>query len=84
MELQVHQVANASGANMLAFEQGQLSGRTAENTGGLVLLQNDLIILSEDLQLVTFSDIQHSTQFDRQYDSTEFVDLPDNACRFHV
>ena len=62
-ESKMHQIANASTAYMLALVQGQLTGSTAENTGSLVLLQNDLIILSEDLQLIPLSNVQYPTQF---------------------
>lgn len=69
---------------MLILELCQRLGRIAEHARGLVLLQDDAIILGEDLQFIPFSDIQYPTQLDRQYDSSQFVYFADNAGGFHI
>ena len=63
--LHAGQAAGAGFAHMLILKLYQLLGGIAEYAGGLVLLQNDTIVLGEDLQLIPFSNVQHSAQLDR-------------------
>ena len=76
--------ASAGFAYVLILKLGQCLGRIAEHAGGLVLLQDDAIILGEDLQFIPFSNVQNSAQLDGQYDSSQFVYFADNASGFHI
>ena len=71
------------GADVFAAEVDDILGIIAENTGGLVLFQDDGGSIYIDLQRVLFGDIQSATELDGKYDSAEFSDLSDNAGRVH-
>ena len=73
----------AIGADVLAAEVDDILGIIAENTGGLVLFQDDGGSIYIDLQRVLFGDIQSTPELDGENDSAEFIDLSDNAGRFH-
>jgi len=63
--LHAGQAAGAGFAHVLILKLHQLLSGVAEHAGGLMLLQNDAFILSEDLQLIPFGNVQHSAQLDR-------------------
>ena len=75
--------ASAGFAYVLILKLGQRLGRIAEHAGGLVLLQDDAIILGEDLQFIPFSNVQNSAQLDGQYDSSQFIHFTNDSSRFH-
>ena len=75
--------ADAVLADILAAVGDQAAGGSAENTGGLELLQDDPVILHENFQFVALSNIQSPPQFDRQHDSAELIHFTDNTSRLH-
>ena len=76
-------VFNAFLADVLLPVGDQSSGRTAENARRLEFLQDNAVTLHVDFQLVPLRDVQCAAQFNRQYDSSQLVHLPDNARRLH-
>lgn len=58
-------------------------GVSAENASRLVLLEDDLILVNKDFDRVTTSDVHGVSDLNREYDSSKFVNLSNNACRFH-
>jgi hypothetical protein len=74
---------NAFSADILAVVGEQIVGRCAKYAGRLILLQNDSVAFHVNLQLVPFSNIQSSSQFDWEHNSAEFIHLADNTGRFH-
>ena len=53
---------------------------TAENAGSPELFKNDLIVIRIDLNCILNSEVISSSELDRQYDPSEFVDLSYNTC----
>ena len=70
-------------ANILAFKRNQTLRRCAEDAGRFQLLQNDPVIFHENFQFIPLSDIQHSPQLDGKNDSSELINLANDACRLH-
>ena len=68
----------------LALEVGDVACVAAEDAGRFVLLENDLVGFDKDLNGIASLHIEGVSDFDRQYYTTEFVNLSYNTGRFHV
>lgn len=77
------QLLETVGADIFAAEIDHVLGIVAENAGGLILLQDDGGSIYIDLQRVLFRDVQCAPELDGENDPAEFIDLSDNAGRFH-
>ena len=75
--------ADATLADVFPSIGHQAARRPAEDTSGFKFLQDDAVVLHEDLQLVTLSNIQSTPQFNGQHDSAELVHFSDNSRGFH-
>lgn len=69
-------------ADVLAVEHDDVLGVVAEDTGGLILPQNDGRTIHVDLKGVFLRDVQGAAQLDRQHDTAQLIDLPHNTGRF--
>ena len=78
--LQVLQLLQALGADVLALELRDVLDGVAENTAGFVFFQNDGRALHIDLQCVLLRDIQRPPHLDGQHDPSQFVDLSHDPC----
>ena len=67
-------------ADILAAEGNQIPERSAEHAGRFKLLQDDAVIFHIDFQLVPFGDIQGTSQFDGQNDSSQFIYFSNDTC----
>jgi len=61
----------------------QSPGRTAEQTGWLVLLQYDSISIQIDFQRIPFLNIQSPAKLNRKNDSAQFVNFTHNSGCLH-
>ena len=61
---------NAGRADVFAFEVDDFVGLSAENTGRLVLLENDAIAININLQGILFANAKCPSQFDGNHDSS--------------
>jgi len=75
---------DALGANVLSTEHNHVLGIITEDTGGLILLQDDRRSIHVDLQRILFCDIQRAAQFDRKDDATQFIYFPHDSGRFQI
>ena len=73
-------VPDAFLTNILPVIRDQTVGRTAENTGGFKLLQNDPVIFHIDFQFIPLGDVQCAAQLDGQNDSSQLVHFPNDTC----
>ena len=67
-------------ADILAAEGNQIPERAAEYAGGFKLLQNDTVVFHINFQFVPFGDIQGTSQFDGQNDSSQFIYFSNDTC----
>ena len=81
--LQCVHSANTLAADILAAETDKLFVRGAENTGRLILTQNDLVIFHIDLQFIPLRNIQCTAQFNRKHDPAQIVHLTDDSSCLH-
>ena len=70
-------------ANILALEVNDVVFVAAENAVLLEFSEDNGIFLNIDLQSVLFANIKTSAEFDRENDSSEFIDFTGNSCCFH-
>ena len=78
------ELLQAIGAYELAHIGFDVAGIAAENTGGVILLENDLVILHEDFQRIAYRDVESSSQFDGKDNTSKLVQLTDDTGRFHT
>ena len=52
----------------------------AEDTGGLIFLQNDTVPVNIDLERILIVDVKCFAQFRRNDDTAEIVDWTDDSC----
>ena len=71
-------------ANAFALEADKVVRVITEETGGMVLFQDDGLFVHKDFDGVLDVDAKRSAQFDRDNDPTEGVHFPNNTRRFHV
>ena len=81
-ELLVHST-DAVGANVLALVVDDVFRVITEDAGRLILAQDDGLAIHEDLDAVFFLDAEGSSQLDGEHDTTQLVNLSNNACRLH-
>ena len=81
--LQVLQFLEALGADVLSLEYRDILGAVTENAAGLILFQNDGRALHIDFQCILFRDVQCAAHFDRENDSTQFIDFSHDSSCFH-
>jgi hypothetical protein len=81
--LDIIHIVDAIHAHILAPVGYQAKAGTAENTGGLVLLQHDLIVIHINFQLVPFPQIQSAAQLDGKHDSSLLIYLTNNSGGLH-
>ena len=74
----------AGAANILAFVMDDVLCVAAENAGGLVLFQHDLISIHIDFQGILYLDIHGAAQFNGQHNTAQFINLANNTGRLHV
>ena len=65
----------AGGADVPPLERADVFGVAAEHAGGLILFQNNGVILDEDLERIAVSDFQGTAQFNRQDNAAKAVML---------
>jgi high-affinity K+ transport system ATPase subunit B len=70
--------------DILPVKDRNIPGRAAENTGRLVFLQHDPVVLHENFQLVPLRDIQCTAQLNGQDDTAQIVNLANDTSRLHV
>jgi len=70
---------NAFPADIFFTEFYQIPGGTAEDTCRLIFLQDDAVVFHVDLQFISLSNIKHTAQLNRQYDSAQVIYLPNNS-----
>ena len=71
---------DAAGADIFALVVQQLPLGTAENAGGLILLQHDPVAVHVDLQSIPFFDVQIPPQLNRKHDPPQFIDFAHDSC----
>jgi len=54
----------------------------AEDTGRLILLENDGVILNKDFEWIPFADLECAAQFNGQDDTAEVIDFADDTGGF--
>lgn len=72
-----------SGANAFAVEVDDIINIVTEYASGLIFLKDYFIVICKDFDSVLWLYIQNVTDLDRKDDSSEFIDLANNTCRFH-
>ena len=63
------QFLQAAGADIFAFEDGNVLCTVAENTGGLILLQHDGRTIHINFQGILLRNVQGAAQLNREYDT---------------
>ena len=77
------ELINASTAYTLAVKVNYVINVVAENTGGLIFFENDLVAVSKNFKCILGLYIQHVADLNGQNDSSELVYLANNTSRFH-
>jgi hypothetical protein len=62
------------------LEEDDVIGTVAENAGGLIFLQNDLIFVGEDLERVFFVDVHYLSDAYGENYSSKLVYFPCDTC----
>jgi hypothetical protein len=70
-------------ADQLALEKVHITRVVAEDAGGMILLQDDLVAFRKDFEGILHGNIHGLAQFDGNYDSSQVVKLPYDTGRFH-
>ena len=70
---------DAIGADVAPLEGHDVFGVAAEHAGGLILFQNNGVILDEDLERIAVSDFQGTAQFNRQDNAAKAVNFADDT-----
>lgn len=70
----------AGTADALVAVGEQVILRAAENAGGLVFAQDDVILLRRDFEQIVFLNIHCAPQLDGQNDPPEFINLTNDSC----
>lgn len=73
----------AIAADILTLEVDNVLCVTAEYTGRLVLLEDDMIAVNVDFQSVLYFDAHSAAQLNREHDATKFINLTNNTGGFH-
>ena len=82
-ELFAQEFLDAVGADIFALEVDHVLGVVAENTGGLIFLQDDRGAVHVDLKGVLLGNIQGATELDWENNPPQFIHLSHNSSRFH-
>jgi hypothetical protein len=69
-------------ADVLAVEHDDVLGIVAEDTGGLILPQNDGRTIHVDLKGIFLRDVQGAAQLDGKHDTAQLINFPHNTGRF--
>lgn len=71
-------------ANVFPFKPDNALRAAAEDAGGFIFFQHNLILFHKDFQVILFADVQGSSQLDGEYDPTKLVHFSDNSYCFHA
>ena len=74
---------NAVCTDSFVLEVNKIFGIAAEDTVSLVLFEYDLVILGVYLDRILYSKIKSSSEFDREHDPSQVIDLSDYSYGFH-
>lgn len=66
-------------ADVFAFEFDDAVGAAAENTSGLVFFEHNGVFVNINFKGVFFFDVEGSSKFDGQDDSSKLIDFSNNA-----
>jgi hypothetical protein len=80
----VSNVTEAIPANVLALKGYQTVSGVAEGATRLKLGQNDPVIFHKDLYRIPLCNIQVSSDFDGQNNSSQFINPPYNTSGLHM
>ena len=69
--------------DVFAFEFGNAVGASAEDAGGFVFSEHNRVIVNVYFKGVFFLDVEGTAKFDRENDSSEFVNFSYNTGGFH-
>ena len=78
------QIFQTAHADIFPLEGCNVPGIPTKNAGGLVLIQDDRRPVHINLQGVALRDVQGAAQLDRQYDTSQFIDLTNDSGCFHL
>ena len=67
-------------ADVLSLEGHDITRISAKNAAGLILFENDHIVLGENFQRIVHLDAQNVARFHRDGHSAELVNAAYNAC----
>lgn len=73
------ELADAILADQFALEVGNVVGISAEDAGRFILFENDLVLVYKNFNGVLAVDIHGVTNFNRENDTTKFIDLAYNS-----
>ena len=71
-------------ADELSVEALNVVSVAAENAGGFVLFENNLVVFDKNLNRVTIINPEVLSELNRENESSELINLSYHACRFHV
>ena len=71
--------ADAFLADILSAVQDQIPEGSAEHTGRLKFLQNNMVIFHVDLQLIPLRDVQRPAELNGQHDAAQLIHLANDA-----
>ena len=74
---------DALGADILAMEGYDVLCTIAEDTGGLILLHNNVGAIDVDLETIAFGDVQRTAKFNREDNPSQLVYFAYDTGRFH-
>ena len=69
-------------ADVLAVEHDDVFGVITEDTGGLILPQNNGRTIHIDLKGIFLRNVQGAAQLDGQHDTAQLINFPHNTGRF--
>ena len=70
-------------ADAFAVEEDNVVCIVAEDTSRMIFLKDDAIIVCKNFNGIFYLDVHGFSDFDRQNDSTQFINFSDHSCGFH-
>lgn len=74
---------DALGADVFTLVAYNTLGAVAENAGGMILVEDDIVALNKNLQCVAFCNVQSTAELNGKNDSSELIYLSYNTGRLH-
>lgn len=71
-------------ANVLSLIAYDTLCAVAEDAGGMILVENDVVTLNKDFQRITLGNIKSTAQFNGKDDASKLVNFSYNSGRFHT